>query len=255
MVSSAADSNPLIDVNDVSFRFGPIQVLKDVTFAIHPGDFLAIIGPNGSGKTTLIKIILGLLRPLRGEVRILGKTLDDFADWSKIGYVPQKATHVDSLFPASIREVVAMELLANQGFPGMNKKEEELSIDRALKHVGMEGFKNRRIGSMSGGQQQRVFIARAIVNQPHILFLDEPTTGVDPETQEHFYDMLDLLNENEGITIVMVTHDIGIVNKHVTQVACLNQKLVYHGTHEEFCRSQAFKDMLAGGHHLISHRH
>lgn len=255
MVSSAADSKPLINVNNVSFNYGPIQVLKDVTFAIHPGDFLAIIGPNGSGKTTLIKIILGLLKPLSGVAKILGKPVDEFTDWNRVGYVPQKATHVDPLFPASIKEVVAMELLASQKFPGMNKKEEEIAIDRALKHVGMEDFRNRRIGSLSGGQQQRVFIARAIVNQPHILFLDEPTTGVDTETQDRFYDMLNSLNKKENITIVMITHDIGIVNKHVNKVACLNQKLVYHGTHEEFCQSQAFKEMLAGGHHLVSHRH
>ncbi|MGD2245023.1 MAG: metal ABC transporter ATP-binding protein [Candidatus Aminicenantes bacterium] len=255
MGSSVADSKPLIIVNNVSFSYGHIQVLKDVTFAIHTGDFLAIIGPNGSGKTTLVKTILGLLKPSNGEIRILGKPVDEFANWSRIGYVPQKATHVDPLFPASIKEVVAMELLASRKFPGMKKREEEFSIDKALKQVGMEDFKNWRIGSLSGGQQQRVFIARAIVNQPHILFLDEPTTGVDTETQERFYDMLDSLNKKEGITIVMITHDIGIVNKHVNKVACLNQKLVYHGTHEEFCQSQAFKEMLAGGHHLISHRH
>jgi len=172
-----------------------------------------------------------------------------------MGYVPQKATHIDPLFPASIKEVVAMELKASRRFPGMKKKEQELSIEKALKQVGMENLRNWRIGSLSGGQQQRVFIARAIVNQPHILFLDEPTTGVDTETQDHFYDMLDSLNKKEGITIVLITHDIGVVNRHVNKVACLNQKLVYHGTHEEFCRSQAFKDMLAGGHHLVSHRH
>jgi zinc transport system ATP-binding protein len=136
----------------------------------------------------------------------------------------------------------------------LTKREEELCIEKALKQVGMEYFKNWRIGSLSGGQQQRVFIARAIVNDPHILFLDEPTTGVDSETQEHFYDMLDTLNKKEGITIVLITHDTGIVNKHVNQVACLNQQVAYHGTHAEFCRSGTFKDMLAG-HHLISHRH
>ena len=147
-----------------------------------------------------------------------------------------------------------MEFLAKKKFPRLTKREEELCLEKALKQVGMEYFKNWRIGSLSGGQQQRVFIARAIVNDPHILFLDEPTTGVDSETQEHFYDMLDTLNKKEGITIVLITHDTGIVNKHISQVACLNQQLVYHGTHAEFCRSGTFKDMLAG-HHLISHRH
>ncbi len=251
---SANDSKTLIDVKDISFSYGPVKVLQDVTFPIQRGDFLAIIGPNGSGKTTLIKIILGLLKPSKGKVRILGRPAEEFDDWRKIGYVPQKATHIDPFFPASTKEVVAMEFLAGKKLPRLTKRKEELCLEKALKQVGMEHFKNWRIGSLSGGQQQRVFIARAIVNDPHILFLDEPTTGVDSETQEHFYDMLDTLNKKEGITIVLITHDTGIVNKHVSQVACLNQQLVYHGTHEEFCRAGSFKDMLAG-HHLISHRH
>jgi zinc transport system ATP-binding protein len=251
---AANESKTLIDVQDISFSYGHLEVLQHVTFPIRRGDFLAIIGPNGSGKTTLIKIILGLLKPSSGQVRILGKPVEEFNDWPKIGYVPQKATHIDPYFPASAREVVAMEFLSSKKFPRLKKREEELYLEKALKQVGMEHFKDRRVGSLSGGQQQRVFIARAIVNEPHILFLDEPTTGVDSETQEHFYDMLDTLNKKEGITIVLVTHDTGIVNKHVTQVACLNQQLVYHGTHAEFCRSGAFKEMLAG-HHLVSHRH
>lgn len=255
MVSSASDQNALINVNNVSFSYGYTEVLQNVSLDIQSGDFLAIIGPNGSGKTTLIRIILGLLEPSAGEVLIMGKRLGEFSDWRKIGYVPQKATHIDPFFPVSIREVVAMGLLSSKQFSSMTKKEQELSIQKALSQVGMEDFKSRRIGSLSGGQQQRVFIARAIVNQPHILFLDEPTIGVDAETQEHFYDMLDDLNKEKGITIVLITHEIGIVNRHVNKVACLNQKLIYHGTHEEFCRSEAFKKMLAGGHHLISHRH
>ena len=254
MDSIANDSKTLIDVSGVSFSYGPVKVLQDISFPIQRGDFLAIIGPNGSGKTTLIKIILGLLKPSKGKVHILGKPVEEFDDWRKIGYVPQQATHVDPFFPASTREVVAMEFLASKKFRRLTKQEEELCIEKALKQVGMEYFKNWRIGSLSGGQQQRVFIARAIVNEPHILFLDEPTTGVDSETQEHFYDMLDTLNKKGGITIVLITHDTGIVNKHVSQVACLNQQLVYHGTHEEFCRAGEFKEILAG-HHLISHRH
>ncbi|NOR21162.1 MAG: ATP-binding cassette domain-containing protein, partial [Candidatus Aminicenantes bacterium] len=224
------DSKNFIDVKDISFNYGPVKVLQDVTFPIKQGDFLAIIGPNGSGKTTLIKIILGLLKSSKGKIRILGKPAEEFDDWHKIGYVPQQVTHIDPFFPASVREVVAMEFFAKKKFPKLTKREEELCIEKALEQVGMEYFKNWRIGSLSGGQQQRVFIARAIVNDPHILFLDEPTTGVDSETQEHFYNMLDTLNKKEGITIVLITHDTGIVNKHVSQVACLNQQLVYHGT-------------------------
>lgn len=255
MDSSANEPKELIVVQDISFSYGLTAVLTRVTFTINSGDFLAVIGPNGSGKTTLVKIILGLLKPTQGGIRMMGKPLDEFAEWQSLGYVPQKATHIDPFFPVSVKEVVQMGLLSSRKFLKFSKKEEELSVQKALTHVGMESFKNWRIGNLSGGQQQRVFIARAIVNQPDILILDEPTTGVDAKTQEHFYDMLDKLNKEEGITIVLITHDYGVVNKHVTQVACLNQRLVYHGSHEEFCRSEAFKEILAEGHHMISHRH
>jgi len=255
MALTADDMDTLVAVRDVSFSYGHIPVLSHVTFNIRTGDFLAIIGPNGSGKTTLVKIILGLLEPSSGEAKIMGQRINRFSDWERIGYVPQKATHIDPFFPVSVKEVVAMGLLSRKNTQRLSKKMEEAVIKRALRQVGMEDCLNRRIGSLSGGQQQRVFIARAVVNRPLMLFLDEPTTGVDAETQERFYDILDDFNKKEKITIVLVTHEIGIVNMHINRVACLNQKLIYHGTHEEFCRSDAFKNMLAGGHHVISHRH
>ena len=246
---------PLIEIDRVSFSYGHTIVLEDVSFPINQGDFLSLIGSNGSGKTTLIKIILGLLTPSRGEIKIMGKPVTEFNEWQKLGYVPQKATHIDPFFPVSVREVVKMGLVSKMSIPRFKKEEEERRIRNALNRVGMENYSNWRIGKLSGGQQQRVFIARAIVNQPCLLFLDEPTTGVDSETQGHFYDMLDTLNKEELITIVLVTHDIGIVNRHVSRVACLNQNLEYHGTHEEFCQSDVFKKMLAEGHHIVSHRH
>ena len=255
MDSPADKPKALITIDDVSFSYGYTPVLSHVSFPIHAGNFLALIGPNGSGKTTLIKIILGLLKPLQGIIRIHGRPIDEFRDWQKIGYVPQKATHIDPLFPVSVKEVVAMGLLAGKGFRVLSKKDETQHIERALSQVGLEDLKDWRIGKLSGGQQQRVFIARAIVNQPEILFLDEPTTGVDSRTHDYFYDMLDSLNKEQKMTIVLVTHEIGIINKHVSQVACLNQRLVYHGTHAEFCQSDAFKEMLEGGHHVISHQH
>jgi len=255
MASPATDKKILISVEDVSFNYGSTNVLSHVTFNIYSGDFLAIIGPNGSGKTTLIKTILALLKPLKGIVRIMGKPVEHYNDWEKIGYVPQKATSFDPIFPATVNEVVAMGLIRNSQLPKLGKPEKEAQIERALNHVGLADLKDWRIGKLSSGQQQRVFIARAIVNQPHVLILDEPTTGVDAKTQENFYGLLDNLNEREKITIVLVTHEIGIINKHVNQVACLNQSLVYHGKHSEFCQSDIFKAMIAGGHHVISHRH
>jgi zinc transport system ATP-binding protein len=245
----------LIVLRGITFSYNGAPVLLNIDLTIEAGDFLAIIGPNGSGKTTLIKIILGLLRPSSGEVEIFGQPLAQFTGWIQIGYVPQKATHIDPFFPASVDEVVGMALLSGRGRRRLPAREVRTRVRRSLDLVGMAEFGREPIGQLSGGQQQRVFIARALVTSPRVLFLDEPTTGVDAETQTAFYDMLDRLNRNEKLTIVLVTHDIGIVNKHVNRVACLNQKLIYHGDHAEFCRSSAFREMIGHGDHLISHEH
>jgi zinc transport system ATP-binding protein len=245
----------LIVLRGISFAYGGTPVLLDIDLTIREGDFLSILGPNGSGKTTLIKVILGLLEPTSGSIEIFGQPRHTFSDRHKIGYVPQKATHIDPFFPASVEEVVGMALMSNRGSGSVAGREARAMILRVLEDVGMAGHAKGAIGRLSGGQQQRVFIARALVTSPRILFLDEPTTGVDAETQAAFYDMLDRLNRREGLTIVLVTHDIGIVNKHVTSVACLNQRLAYHGSHAEFCRSEVFRDMVSRGDHLISHEH
>ncbi len=248
-------NNPLISVENVSFRFQGLEVLRNVSFSISRGDFLALIGPNGSGKTTLIRLILGILKPTGGRVVLMGEEAGQFTQWRRIGYVPQKATHLDPYFPASVREVVAMGLLSRKHFPRLLTRQDEAFIDRALEQVDMKELKSRRIGELSGGQQQRAFIARAIVNGPDVLFLDEPTAGVDADTQTRFYDMLADLNRNKGLTIALITHDFGIMTKHVNRVACLNQSLFFHGTHEDFCSSSVVQEILHGEHHLICHRH
>jgi zinc transport system ATP-binding protein len=248
-------SDPLIQVENVSFSFNGMEVLRNISFSISPGDFIALLGPNGSGKTTLIRVILGILKPSRGRVVLMGEDLDHFTQWRRVGYVPQKATHLDPFFPASAREVVAMGLISKKRFPRILTGQDEASIDRALKQVDMKGLKHRRIGELSGGQQQRVFIARAIVNGPDVVFLDEPTAGVDADTQTRFYEMLADLNRKKNLTIVLITHDFAIITKHVTKVACLNQQLVFHGTHEDFCSSSVVQELLHGEHHLICHRH
>jgi len=148
-----------------------------------------------------------------------------------------------------------MGLLPRKRFPRLLSRQDNAGIEQALEQVDMKELKNRRIGELSGGQQQRVFIARAIVNGPDVLFLDEPTAGVDAETQARFYDMLAELNFKKGLTIVLITHDFGIITKHVNKVACLNQRLFFHGTHEEFCSSNVVQELLHGEHHLICHRH
>jgi len=251
MASPAAESPILIEVENVTFSYGGRMVLEDVSFPVRERDFLAVIGPNGSGKTTLLKIILGLLAPDSGRVRIMGLAPAEFRERHLLGYIPQKATHFDPIFPASVREVVAMALRRT----GMSRRAEEEAVRAALAEVGISGLDRRRIGSLSGGEQQRAFIARALVRNPRILFLDEPTAGVDAATQADFYGLLDRLNRGPGITIVLVTHDMGVVDKHVNRVACLNRRLVYHGTHAEFCSAELAQGLVAGGDHLILHRH
>jgi len=250
MDSAAVDRDALISLRHIGFRFDGQPVLVDVSLDVRTGNFLALLGPNGAGKTTLLKVMLGLLKPQEGEVVLLGRPIQEFREWSRIGYVPQKATHIDPFFPVSVREVVAMAL--DRTSAGGDR---DLAVDRALRLVDMADFGSRRIGSLSGGEQQRVFIARAVATRPRVLLLDEPTTGVDAENQARFYDLLAGLNEKEGIAIVQVTHDIGVVDRHITQVACLNRSLTYHGSHKEFCSSQAFRDLIAGGNHLVSHKH
>jgi zinc transport system ATP-binding protein len=247
--------SPLISVENISFGYNGLPVLQDISFAVCPGDFMALIGPNGSGKTTLIRIILGISKPTGGRVVFMGEEISQFSQWRRIGYVPQKATHKDPYFPASVREVVAMGLISKKRFPRVLNRQDEAAIDRALEMVDMKPLKARRIGELSGGQQQRVFIARAIVNGPDVLFLDEPTAGVDAETQAHFYEMLAGLNRKEGLTIVLITHDFSVITKHVNKVACLNQRLFFHGTHEDFCSSSLVQELLHGEHHLVCHRH
>jgi len=245
----------LFELNEVSFRYGTDQILDSVSLQIQRGDFMAVLGPNGSGKSTLIKTMLGLTKPDSGSIRVMGRDLDEFDAWDRVGYVPQKVTDLDPLFPASVREVVAMGLLPHKRWPRFLSRGDESIIDEALELMEMHQYKDRRVLALSGGQQQRVFIARALASQPEILVLDEPTTGVDGATQERFYDMLELINREKGVTMVLVTHDIGVVTKHVNKVACLNQKLVFHGSHEDFCESEQAITLFGPESHLICHRH
>ncbi|MGB9893099.1 MAG: metal ABC transporter ATP-binding protein, partial [Candidatus Saccharicenans sp.] len=240
----------IIKVEEVSYFYNNIPALKDINLSIYRGDFLAIIGPNGSGKTTLLKIMVGLLKPKSGQVWLFNQPLDEFRDWHKIAYIQQKATHFDHIFPISVEEVIATSLNSSQQIKRLTRSQVKEKIKAALKTVGLENELKKSINELSGGQQQRVLIARALATEPEILLLDEPTTGVDVLTQESFYDLLGELNREQRLTIVLVTHDYGIVNKHVNRVACLNQKLIYHGQHSEFCQSAVVQELLRGGHHL-----
>ena len=249
------DNHTLIELEEVEFRYQRDLVLVGIELAIEAGDFLAVIGPNGSGKTTLIKVMLGLLEPTRGAVSLFGTPIRDFQEWERVGYVPQKATHFDPYFPASVQEVVAMGLVATGHRRRILSGERKSRVLDALEAVSMGDKQSRPIGELSGGQQQRVFIARALVTSPDILILDEPTAGVDAEAQNTFYAMLDRLNRDRGLTVVFSTHNVGVVTKHASKVACINQRLYFHGSHDEFCETDHLLEMAGGRAHIIQHEH
>lgn len=224
---------PLIQLQNVYYQYEQTEALKNISIKIEEGDFLAIIGPNGSGKSTLLKIILGLLKPTKGKVLLFGKPVPLFKEKELIGYVSQKSNAFNTGFPATVEEVVQSGLVKKVGLFRSYPKNVQNKVKEALTSVGMEKFAKKNIGDLSGGQQQRVFIARALVSDPKILILDEPTVGVDSKNVRSFYHMLSHLNREHQITIVLVTHDVDAVSKSISHVACLNQTIHFHGYKNE----------------------
>lgn len=248
---------PIVEIDHISYRYEKEQVLEDIHLSIPKGAFLAIVGPNGSGKSTLIKLLLNLLKLQKGKILLFGEEIEKFKDWQKVGYVSQKANSFNSGFPATVYEVVASGLTKRLGLFRFLKKEDKQKILDAIESVGMLSFLQRNIGELSGGQQQRVFIARALVSNPELLILDEPTVGVDAKNVNHFYEMLEDLNKKWGITLLLVTHDISAISDKVSHVACLNKHLHFHGETKEYENFQSDEISTFYGHdiHVLSHDH
>lgn len=244
----------LVAIEHVGFRYDGIPVLEDVNLTVEAGDFLGLIGPNGSGKTTLLKIILGLLTPTAGRVRLFGASPAGFREWHRVGYVPQRAL-LDPALPATVEEVVATGLVPRLGLFRRAGPSGRARVREALRRVGMEAHAAVRIGALSAGQQQRVLIARALVLEPELLLLDEPTGGVDPEAQADFHSLLRQLNQERRVTLILVSHDIGVVTREVTRLACLNRRLVFHGPPGDFVSDTALSALYGHSVGVVSHDH
>ena len=231
----------VICVHDVSFAYDARQALSHITLHVKKGATLGIIGPNGGGKSTLLKLMLGVLKPDSGSITILGKSpREACSDGSLVGYVPQR--HVlDWNFPITVRQVVTLGLIGRKGFIGGFSRAQKQQVAATLKAVEMDHLADQPIGGLSGGQQQRVFIARALVNQPKILFLDEPTTGIDQAGQEKFLALLETLKKQFDLTLVMVSHDIRSVVASCDRVACLSRNLHYHDRPQGLSSDVLFK--------------
>ena len=213
----------VLEVKDLSFSYPDKSILHRLSFDVDAGDFMCIVGTNGTGKSTLLKLILNQLSPLEGEIKLLGTNSEKYKDFASIAYVSQKATNINRDFPATVEEVVSLGLYSKKGLFKRNTKEDKKLIDSALERVGMLDYKHRQIGYLSGGQQQRVFIAKALISDPRIIFLDEPTTGIDIRAVDSICCLLGDLNKNSGITIVMVTHDISSIIYHSNKILVLSE--------------------------------
>jgi zinc transport system ATP-binding protein len=215
----------VVEIEHLTIQYPDVKAIDDVSFTINQGDFLGIIGPNGAGKSTLFAAMLGLNTKYKGTIKFFGTDIRKSKSYLKeIGYVPQKPIF-EKNFPVTVTDVVRM---------GLQKESDENKIDEILQQLWIHELRERRIGELSGGQQQRVFIAKALVNNPKILILDEPVTGIDQQSIDLFYSILRELNSKQKITIIWSSHDLDAVNKLANHVACLNRTLFFHGESEEF---------------------
>jgi len=221
------DDVPVVSLEHVFFSYNGLSVLENVSMTLCERDFLCVVGPNAGGKTTLLRLIMGLEKPVRGTVRIFGQPPEKVRE--RIGYMPQHV-RLDPQFPVNVADVVLMGRLGTTHRFGPYSTADKTAAEEALRNVEMADLRNRPFAELSGGQRQRVLIARALVSDPDLLLLDEPTANVDAVIETELYDLLQQLNER--VTIILVTHDLGFVSRYVKSVACVNRQVVVHPTSE-----------------------
>jgi zinc transport system ATP-binding protein len=239
------EDTPVITVENVSYAYDNLPILSNVDLTVHAHDFLAIVGPNAGGKTTLLKLILGLLKPTSGHIHVFGQ--DPARARARIGYMPQHAS-LDPLFPVSVSDVVLMGRLTGGKIGFFNRRDKETAVE-ALRKVEMHDLSFRPFSALSGGQQQRVLIARALVSNPELLILDEPTSHVDMAVETELYEILSSLNTQ--MTIVLVSHDLGFVSQYVKNVACVNKLVRVHPTCE--ISGEMINEIYGTDVHMVRH--
>ncbi|GAB7090880.1 metal ABC transporter ATP-binding protein [Halorubrum luteum] len=240
-------------MNDVTFAYGDTVAVRDVSLTVDTGDFLGLVGPNGSGKTTLLHLMLGLYTPDEGSIELFGEPVSSFDDGGRIGYVSQQATNRGGTMPVTVRECVTMGRFAHAGIGRLTRSDRRIVAD-AIETVGIEDLADRLVNELSGGQKQRAYIARALASEADLLALDEPTVGVDAESRDAFYSLLDELN-GDGITIILIEHDIGVVTDRADRVACINTELFHHGDTESFVESDALSEAYGATGQVVHHHH
>jgi zinc transport system ATP-binding protein len=243
-----SDAGTVVDIGQVRFSYGAAPVLEDVDLRVADGEFLGLVGPNAGGKSTLLKLILGLLEPQAGRISVLGRSPRQAR--RDVGYVPQYPAFPRD-FPISVEDVVLMGRLGLGPVVGRYRAEDRAAADAALTEVEARDFRHRQIGTLSGGQLQRVLLARALVGEPSLLILDEPTANIDQRLEGEIFELLAELNKR--LTIVVVSHDIAFISGYVSRVACLNRTLVCHRTDD--IDGQTISELYGEDVRLISHSH
>jgi len=241
----------IVDLDGVTFAYGDTVAVSDVSLTVEAGEFLGLVGPNGSGKTTLLHLMLGLHEPDEGTVELFGRPVDEFDDGGRIGYVSQKATSRGGAMPVTVRECVTMGRFAHAG-RGRLSEADRAAVADAIETVGIGDLADRLVTELSGGQKQRAYIARALASDADLLALDEPTVGVDAESRDAFYALLDDLND-DGITIILIEHDIGVVTDRANRIACINTELYHHGDTESFVESDALAEAYGATGQVVHH--
>jgi zinc transport system ATP-binding protein len=231
-------------------------VLEDITFSVQTGEYVGIVGPNGSGKSTLVQALLGLVPVSSGSARLFGSACSGFNQWGRVGYLPQSLHLLNPVFPATVAETVSLGLLSLKKFPRRLTRSDRETVDTVLENLSIYDIRSKLIGELSGGQQQRVLLARALVNNPDLLILDEPTAALDPETRERFYHMIADINRSRGVTVLLVTHDTGVIGRHASKMLYLDKRMLFYGSFDDFCHSPEMSSLF-GEHsqHLMCHRH
>jgi zinc transport system ATP-binding protein len=232
-----------IELTNVSVVLGDCPVLENITFSVNPGRFVSIIGPNGAGKTTCLRVILGLMPPTKGSVRLFGMPpAHAIKKGDMIGYVPQRSIH-DRNLPFSVMDVVLMGMVGSLGPLRWFSRQDRLLAEESLRKVEMLNLKDRPIGELSGGQLQRAMIARALsCGNPQLLVLDEPTIGVDIPHQLSLYEVLTSLQKELGISILVVSHDLAMISKYADEMICLNRTMHIHGNPNEVLHSHSVEE-------------
>lgn len=246
---------PVFEVKNLFYQVNGQKILLNISLSVLPGDYCAIIGPNGGGKTTLIRLLLGLETPTQGEIKLFGQALGRFKRWDKIGYVPQRAAQLDQNFPATVLEVVKMGCIAKQGLFKRMRPEDDKAVHEAMAKMDVLDIQDKLIGELSGGQRQRVMIARALASKPEVLILDEPNTGVDVVSQQRFYKLLRELNRQEKMTIIFITHDIGVIVDDIGRLFTINQTLLTCNNPREAISCEDMSKLYGIDAHLIHNHH